>query len=135
MKGRYPIIVPAAETNCGVALMRSLEVFCLAIALLTVGGCSSKVSGRPELEDASATPMASEEVRIPVEGMSCAACAARLKRGLKAIEGVVEVEVSLTPPEARVRYLAAKTTPEKIAASINGLGFKAGSPMPSGNRP
>ena len=37
-----------------------------------------------------------QTVSIPVEGMSCMSCAARVKQTLKEIEGVQHVEVSLS---------------------------------------
>ena len=65
-------------------------------------------------------------VSIPVEGMSCVSCAARVKRTLKGIDGVQHVEVSLEKREAMVRFSPAKVTPERLEAAINELGYKAG---------
>lgn len=65
-------------------------------------------------------------VSIPVEGMSCVSCAARVKRTLKAIDGVQRVEVSLEHREATVQFSPAKVTPERLEAAINELGYKAG---------
>lgn len=65
-------------------------------------------------------------VSIPVEGMSCVSCAARVKRTLKGIEGVQHVEVSLERRETVVRFAPAKVTPERLEAAINALGYKAG---------
>ena len=67
-----------------------------------------------------------ETVAIPVEGMSCVSCAARVKRALKGIEGVQHVEVSLERRETVVRFSPDKVTPERLEASINALGYKAG---------
>jgi copper chaperone CopZ len=43
-------------------------------------------------------------VEIPVEGMTCAACAVRVKRALTSREGVSDAEVSLAERRARVRF-------------------------------
>lgn len=67
-------------------------------------------------------------VIIPVEGMVCASCTASVKRALESIAGVTEVEVSLERRETRVRYREGKTSPERLAAAINDLGYKAGTP-------
>lgn len=67
-------------------------------------------------------------VTIPIEGMSCSACAARLKRSLKELDGVVEAEVSLEHKNARVRYLTGKTDPDKLVAAIRAMGFETGTP-------
>jgi len=67
--------------------------------------------------------------RIPIEGMMCEAmCTPTVKRALEAMDGVTKVEVSLKPGDARVEYVAAKVSPEKMVSTINALGFKAGTP-------
>lgn len=66
---------------------------------------------------------------IPVEGMSCAACAARVKRTLTDIEGVVSAEVSLTERNVKVRYVDQKLSSENLVAAINALGYKARAPI------
>ena len=78
----------------------------------------------PDAQTATAT--------IPIEGMSCAACVARVKRTLKSIDGVRNVEVRLAQRDARVRYVKTKVTPERLAAAINKLGYKAGTPKTGG---
>lgn len=65
-------------------------------------------------------------ISIPVEGMSCVSCAARVKRTLKGIEGVQHVEVSLEHREALVRFSSEKVTAEHLEAAINKLGYKSG---------
>lgn len=67
-------------------------------------------------------------VTIPVEGMVCLACTARVKSTLKAINGVTQVEVNLAGHDARVEYLAGKVSPEQLVSAINGLGYRAGPP-------
>jgi copper chaperone CopZ len=67
-------------------------------------------------------------VVIPVEGMACIACAASVKRALKSIDGVSEVEVNLERRVARVTYAPAKVAPDRFVAAINKLGYRAGTP-------
>ncbi len=69
-----------------------------------------------------------QAVAIPVDGMSCVSCAARVKRALKKIEGVQEVEVSLERREAVVRYRPDKVSPDRLKSAIDALGYKAGNP-------
>lgn len=80
-----------------------------------------------------ATPVAKDEantkvVQIPVEGMSCAACAARVKKALASIGGVSDVEVSLVERRARVRFHPGRAAPSQLVAAINGSGYRAGAP-------
>lgn len=65
---------------------------------------------------------------IPIEGMTCASCVARVKKTLKSIDGVMEVEVSLEHRKARVQYLDTKVSLEGLAAAVNDLGYRAGTP-------
>jgi len=70
-------------------------------------------------------------VTIPIEGMTCAACVASVKKALKAIDGVTATEVSLEHRNVRVHYLDAKVSPQHLVAAINNLGYKAGTPQTS----
>lgn len=67
-------------------------------------------------------------VVIPVEGMSCVACVARVKKTLTSIVGVGDVQVSLVEGNARVRFDPSRLAPERLVAAINGLGYHAGTP-------
>lgn len=73
-------------------------------------------------------------VTLPIEGMTCASCVARVKKTLKSIDGVTEVEVSLEHRNARVSYLDAHVSPERLAAAINNLGYRVGTPEPQRTR-
>ncbi|WP_291178018.1 copper ion binding protein [Gimesia sp.] len=76
----------------------------------------------------TATPDGLTDVILPVEGMSCGACAARVKGTLKGIDGVADIEVSLAERHVRVRYADEKVNPERLAEAINELGYKASVP-------
>ncbi|RUL83552.1 heavy-metal-associated domain-containing protein [Tautonia sociabilis] len=80
--------------------------------------------------ESSGPPLAA--TTIPVEGMSCGACAASIKQRLRSLDGVAEVEVSLEHRHARVRYSEGAVTPERLAAEINGLGYRAALPAAAG---
>ncbi len=67
-------------------------------------------------------------VTIPIEGMACMLCVGRVKKTLKALDGVLEVAVSLEHRRAQVRYLETEVSPERLVAAINALGYKAGTP-------
>lgn len=69
-------------------------------------------------------------VGIPVQGMTCISCAARIKQHVKALPGVSNVEVVLAKRVVRVTYAANQPNlPSRAVASINALGYKAGSPV------
>ncbi len=107
------------------------------LAVLTLGayvvlkgplGGSDPVSSA-QAQQAELADVSLAEATLPVEGMSCGACAARIKKTLKPMDGVTAVEVSLEHRNVRVRYAKGKLTPEALAKAINDLGYKASLPM------
>src|SRR5712692_1362280 len=102
-------------------------VFAGVVLLTVVVGVSLFVRAR----QGQAQPTSQQQtkiVTIPVEGMVCLACTARVKAALKAIDGVTEVEVSLADHVTRVKYVEGKVSAEQLVAAINRLGYRAGTP-------
>ncbi|GAB6876629.1 heavy metal translocating P-type ATPase [Thermaerobacter litoralis] len=72
----------------------------------------------------AATPSASTaEVTLPIEGMTCAACANRIERGLKKMDGVADAAVNLALARARVRFDPSRVTVTDMAARVRDLGY------------
>lgn len=63
------------------------------------------------------------QVEIPVEGMTCAACSARIERRLSDLEGVTEANVNLATSRASVTYNPVEVTPAGIADRIVQTGY------------
>jgi len=66
-----------------------------------------------------------EEVVIHIEGMTCSACANGIAASLRRVEGVVEAEVSIDPPEAHIQFDPSETSPEALVEAIEDLGYQA----------
>src|SRR5215207_497738 len=64
-------------------------------------------------------------VRIPVSGMTCAACQARVQRTLQRQPGVVDAGVNLMMHDATVRYAPDAVSPEQLVAAIRETGYGA----------
>ena len=64
------------------------------------------------------------EVEISVQGMTCGGCAAKIKNAVKAIEGVVSVEVELKEEEVEV-HAQKGVDPQKLVAAVESAGYKA----------
>jgi copper chaperone CopZ len=72
------------------------------------------------------SPVASERtVELVVEGMHCATCPVTVRTAARAVRGVVDVQVTMDPGRARVRYRPAETDPTRIAAAITNSGYPA----------
>ena len=65
-----------------------------------------------------------ETLEIPVEGMSCAACSARLEKRLGALDGVLRANVNLALARAQVEFVPAQVTPADIADRVQKTGFR-----------
>ena len=62
-------------------------------------------------------------ITIPIEGMSCASCVAKIERGLGAVQGVKAASVNLATEKATVEYRPTVTSPVHIEEAIRGLGY------------
>ena len=75
---------------------------------------------------ASSAPVPGERtIRIPVSGMTCAACQARVQRTLQRQPGVVDAGVNLMMHDATVRYSPDAVSPEQLVAAIRDTGYGA----------
>ncbi len=66
-----------------------------------------------------------KRVRIPVTGMSCAACAARIESALSKIDGVKEAAINFAAGWATVLYDPAVVNLNSLLAAIKDLGYGA----------
>lgn len=96
-----------------------------AVVLSGVAGCTNAQAPNPTATQTAAQKASMSEIIIPIEGMSCSACAARVKKTLTAIDGVGDVEVLLAERGARIRYEPSKLSPARLVAAVNGLGYRA----------
>jgi Cu+-exporting ATPase len=76
------------------------------------------------------TSPGSTELTIPVQGMTCAACSARVQRTLERTPGVNGANVNLMTGAATVVYDPASVTPQGLVEAIRGTGYGAELPMP-----
>ena len=63
-------------------------------------------------------------VNIKVAGMSCAACAARIEKGLNRLEGVDKAAVNYAAEKANVTFDPSKVSLQEIAAKVEKLGYQ-----------
>jgi copper chaperone CopZ len=96
----------------------------IALALVAVGVFSRQEAPPPT----SSGEASMKTVIMPIEGMSCTACAARVKKTLTAIAGVSDVEMNLAERNARVRFDPSKLSPDRMVSAVNGLGYRASAP-------
>jgi copper chaperone len=64
-----------------------------------------------------------QTITLKVEGMSCGGCVASVTRVLKAVPGVADVKVQLSPGIAEVNYDPARAGVPALKAAIEGAGY------------
>ena len=68
---------------------------------------------------------------LPILGMTCATCAARVQKALRGVPGVVRAEVNLATEKATVDYLAGLATHAALAAAVRAAGYDVAEPPAS----
>ncbi len=66
----------------------------------------------------------SERLEIPIQGMSCAACAAKIQNFLRKLDGVTEASVNLMTGRAAMAVIQEKIRPADIIKGIQALGYR-----------
>ncbi|MEH7107154.1 heavy metal translocating P-type ATPase [Bacillus sp. JJ1764] len=64
-----------------------------------------------------------KEVQLPIVGMTCAACATRIEKGLNKITGVEEANVNLALEKATVKFDSEATNVDQVIHKIQDLGY------------
>ena len=64
-----------------------------------------------------------KEATLPISGMTCAACALRIEKGLNRLEGVETASVNLALEKSTVSYDPEKTDLDAIRKKIEALGY------------
>jgi Cu+-exporting ATPase len=70
-------------------------------------------------------PATTDRVTIPVSGMTCAACSARIQRTLERTPGVASANVNLMTNSATVEFDAAVASLDALVAAIRDTGYGA----------
>ncbi len=65
-----------------------------------------------------------KEVQIPISGMTCAACATRIEKGLNKVKGVENATVNLALEKATVKYNPELAQMDAFEKKIHDLGYE-----------
>lgn len=69
--------------------------------------------------------MSQQEIQLRIEGMTCAACVARVERALKRVPGVQEAIVNLATESATVRADLSAVQVEQLLEAVGSAGYTA----------
>ena len=65
-----------------------------------------------------------KKLSLPVEGMTCASCVARVEKAIKKIDGIKNVSVNLATEKATFEFDESKIDIKNIAANVDEAGYK-----------
>ena len=74
-----------------------------------------------------------EQIRLDLEGMTCASCAARIERSLNGLDGV-EATVNLATEQAAVRY-DRRVSVDELVGHVEAAGYGAAPGRPRTRTP
>jgi P-type Cu+ transporter len=75
--------------------------------------------------EAAERPGAGEAVALRIDGMSCAACVARVEKALARVPGVTDVAVNLASEEARLQRRSGMAATAALVAAVEAAGYGA----------
>jgi Cu+-exporting ATPase len=67
-----------------------------------------------------------EEVLLPIKGMTCASCVRRVERSLARVPGVQEATVNLATEKAKVSFDPTAVSLDQLGAAVEKAGYKIG---------
>ena len=103
------------EANVNLALER---------ASVSFDGSATDAAALAEVVARSGFDVRTERRTFPVEGMTCAACSARVEKVLLGEPGVVDADVNLALERATVTTASGCVTPEALASRVDKAGYR-----------
>jgi copper chaperone CopZ len=99
------------------------------VTTLTISSCAqSQKKSERIISNEQAQTVATQKIRIAVDGMVCSACQSTVKKTIKSLNGVKDVEVSLENKNAFITYYPNLIKPEQIQKAVKDKGYTAGKP-------
>ncbi len=109
--------------------MKLSLLMCLVVALTLTACAQERKKTEPTTPTEQTKTAAMQKVKIPIDGMVCMACQSTVKKTIKSLEGVTNVEVSLENKNALITYYPNLVKPEQFQKAINDKGYTAGKPQ------
>ncbi len=111
-------------------VIMKLSISCILIVALAITSCAQQEKKNEQKTPKEQTKtVAMQKVKMPVDGMVCNACQSNVKKTIKSIDGVTDVEVNLEKKFALFTYDPQKVKLEQVQKAVNDKGFMAGKPQ------
>ncbi len=86
------------------------------------------------MDQANNEVAANQRLELPIQGMTCASCAARVEKRLNEVEGV-DATVNYATERATVRFDSARAAPDRLLEAVRSAGYDARLPGDDRERP
>jgi heavy metal translocating P-type ATPase len=73
---------------------------------------------------AAGKPAPIDSIDVPVQGMTCASCVARVEKAIRSVEGVTAANVNLATERAHVEFASSEANPTAVADAIRAAGYE-----------
>ncbi len=108
-------------------LFMKLSILFFMVTAFAITSCAQdqKKADRADTTGQAKT-IATQKIKISVDGMVCSACQSTVKKAIKSLNGVKDAEVSLENKNAFITFYPNLIKPEQIQKAINDKGYTAG---------
>lgn len=110
-------------------LMRLFILFFMVTAFAITSCAQDQAKVDQTTTNGKSKTVATQKIKISVDGMVCSACQSTVKKTIKSLNGVKDVEVSLENKNAFITYYSDLIKPEQIQKAVNDKGYAAGKPQ------
>ncbi|MBI3988880.1 MAG: heavy-metal-associated domain-containing protein, partial [candidate division NC10 bacterium] len=69
--------------------------------------------------------MTTKRVELPVQGMSCGSCVARIEKGLSEVSGILTASVNFAAEKVTITYDPGQAQVKEFVKTIRELGYEA----------
>lgn len=112
------------------SLLMKVSMSCIMVIALVVTSCAQQQKKEEKTVPKEQTKqVVMQTVKMPVDGMVCNACQSNVKKTIKSVDGVNDVEVNLEKKFAVFSFDPKKVKIEQVQKAVNDKGFEAGKPQ------
>ncbi|WP_158542241.1 heavy-metal-associated domain-containing protein [Pedobacter chinensis] len=112
------------------SLFMKVSMSCILVIALAITSCAQEQKKEDKTTPKEQTKQVMmQTVKMPVDGMVCNACQSNVKKTIKSVDGVTDVEVNLEKKYAVFTFDPTKVKIEQVKKAVNDKGFEAGKPQ------
>ncbi len=112
------------------SLLMKVSMSCIMVIALAITSCAQQQKKEEKSASKEQTnQVVLQTVKMPVNDMVCSACQSNVKKTIKSVDGVTDVEVNLEKKFAVFTFDPKKVKIEQVQKAVNDKGFEAGKPQ------